>query len=766
MKFRLFAAALLACVLSSSCVETPAEVAVTGVQLSDNEIELIVGQTHNLSVSVLPDNATNKNVKWSSGVPSVATVSDDGIVVAIAMGASTVTVTTEDGGFKASCAVIVKKRVIPVESVSLNHSEFAMDEGGDLYLSASVLPKDATDPTVIWTASPESVLSVNESGKVHAEGPGEGDVTVTTVDGGFKASCHISVIAKTVNAESVTLDKESLELTVGETATLTATVSPENTTNKTIDWRSADTSIATVDQNGTVTAVAPGKVNIRAVCGAVEGICQVTVKAIHATGITVEPQTATLMEGETLQLKATVYPASADQTVEWASNDTKVAKVDANGLVTATGAGKTQIYARSKAFNDVKSYCELTVNQDTSLKGIALSSTIMTIKAGESRTLTVTFTPSYAANKNIKWTSSNNGVAAVSQEGTVTGMSEGEAIITATAEDGGHTASCKVTVSGSSGPVVYYWNNSVCYMNGVPDPRNGAFDAEKFTAQPDAAKGADCVGKTLYTIESYKDHGVSCLYLCKDREPVWKLPDALKHGTISGFCATENYYALLFKNSKSDYSVWKGKYGEDPVEVHITGTFKEFEHPKIAALNDGRIIVAVRITDSFNDRFLARYVINNDNKVDEYNIHPHWSLDPAIAVTESGDDYIFGVDIDSDDVNYYKGYLYKNGEFVSAYDKLRYTCFGAIALHNGDVYTAVYDQEQVQTRVRKGDNVIYTIYDKRFVSPENNRPMYITKSGDVYLAGSYTSEGSALFLNGELLYSGDYRAFECYCIAE
>ena len=365
MKSKLLAALAFAAVILSACNRTPAEVSVTGVSLSDTEIELIAGQTHNLTATVAPDNATNKKVEWKSGVPGVATVDDDGLVIALAMGASTITVTTVDGGFKASCAVIVKKRVIPVESVSLNHSEFAMDEGGDLYLSASVLPKDATDPSVIWTASPESVLSVNESGKVHAEGPGEGDVTVTTVDGGFKASCHITVKAKTVNAESVTLSKDKLELTVGETATLTATVLPENTTDKTIDWRSADTSIATVDQNGTVTAVAPGKVNIRAVCGAKEAICEVSVKAIQATGLTVEPQTATLMEGETIQLKATVYPASADQTVEWASNDTKVAKVDANGLVTATGAGKTQIYARSKAFNNVKSYCELTVHNDT-----------------------------------------------------------------------------------------------------------------------------------------------------------------------------------------------------------------------------------------------------------------------------------------------------------------------------------------------------------------------------------------------------------------
>ena len=110
-------------ILFGACVETPSEVAVTGIELSDKQIELIAGQTHTLTATVLPEDATNKAVQWVSLVPNVASVDDNGLVIAKEMGATTIDVTTADGGFKASCAVIVKMRVIPVVSVTLNYDE-------------------------------------------------------------------------------------------------------------------------------------------------------------------------------------------------------------------------------------------------------------------------------------------------------------------------------------------------------------------------------------------------------------------------------------------------------------------------------------------------------------------------------------------------------------------------------------------------------------------------------------------------------------------
>lgn len=207
MKSRVLALTALAAFIFSACVQTPAEVSVTGISLSEDDIELTEGQTHTLVATVLPENAANKAVEWKSAVPDVATVTGDGIVEALAMGATTITATTQDGGFKASCRVIVKKKLIHVQSVSLNLPSITITEGGSVILGATVLPANADDRSVTWSASPESVVTVEQNGhngNVTAVGPGEGTVTVTTNDGGLQATCKVTVEAATIAVESVT----------------------------------------------------------------------------------------------------------------------------------------------------------------------------------------------------------------------------------------------------------------------------------------------------------------------------------------------------------------------------------------------------------------------------------------------------------------------------------------------------------------------------------------------------------------------------------
>lgn len=768
-------------ILFGACVETPSEVAVTGIELSDKQIELIAGQTHTLTATVLPEDATNKAVQWVSLVPNVASVDDNGLVIAKEMGATTIDVTTADGGFKASCAVIVKMRVIPVESVTLNYDEYSIDEGGSLYLSAKVYPKDATNPNVIWSAEPASVLEVDNIGKVTAVGPGEGDVTVTTEDGGFTASCHITVIAKVINAESVTVAPASLELTEGETAQLTATVLPENTTDKTLEWRSTNSKVATVSDEGLVTAVGEGKATITAYCGAKTGTCEVTVKKVEVTGVTVTPPSITIMEGETHQLTATVSPAEADQTVQWASNDSNVAKVDATGLVTAVKAGSTRIYSRSKAFTDQSGWCDVTVTQDVTLKGISLSSAIMTLMVGESRTLTVTYNPSYASNKNITWSSSSPGVAAVS-DGTVTAFAEGKATITATSEEGGHTATCEVTVSGSAGPMVYYWHGSTCYVNGAPDPRNGMFDKSGLKLYTtSAAKGADVFGKSLYSLERYNEYGRD-IYLCRDREPLRKIPDELRvDGTkeVIAFCAQEGYYAILQQKSRgTQYSVWRGTYDGDPVEIPITGSFKSqygINYLKMRALPDGRIIVSAKITNAYDENFIATYtILPGSESTDETIVcAASYAAEACLDVDEDGNVYLLKIDYPGNgEVGYFTCHLYKNGELVSKLEKTTYRNTAAIACSGGHVYIAVFDQdptdqkEKNELRILKDGELLYAFKGITGIHYQWNRPIRVTPSGDVYVAVHTSLDSSALYKNGELLYSASYWAFNYYCVIE
>ncbi|MCR5326868.1 MAG: Ig-like domain-containing protein [Bacteroidales bacterium] len=781
MKFRILALTALAAFLYGACKQNPAEVAVTGITLSDDDIELIEGQTHTLVATVLPDNATNKAVEWSSAVPSVATITDNGVVEALAMGATTITVTTQDGGYKATCRVIVKKKLIHVQSVSLNLPSITLTEGGSVILGATISPANADDRSVTWSASPESVVTVEQDGHngiVTAVGPGEGTVTVTTNDGGFQASCKVTVEAATINVESVTLDKETLDLKEGETATLTATVLPEDATDKTVSWKSTNPDVATVDGEGNVTAIQAGQASITASSGGKEATCQVTVSKIVVDVVTVNPATLELVEGDVFQLSASVSPAEADHTVEWASLDESVANVGRNdGLVTAVKAGSTKVFARSKAFPEKQAYCEITVNPDNSLKSIELSSAIMTLQVGESRTLTVNYTPSDAANKNVSWTSSNPSVAIVDKDGTVTAFSEGGATITATAEDGGHTATCDVTVSGSAGPMVFYdlfddsVHDYVAYINGAPDPRNGIYNEELFFFSGSHIEGSVYYGGTLYTIERWSEwNSTASFWLCKDRKPFLKLSMLDREMQIRELFIRDDWFAILVAYPGYEkLSVFRVDYSGHSQEIVLgpsTCSFRNIYQPAMACLPDGTLQIVGLIKDAYSTFYLATYSIpaGSQDPGEATLLDKNYYGQPAIASDTNGDVYIMV----NEYINSDSGYdiiLYKNGVRNRVIDNVKTNYDGAIACRNGHVYCAISDVNEQQTKIYRDETVLYTINDKRHIYYNDVRPLKVSASGDVFLA--MRSDDSALYKNGALIYSYTYGwTFYPYCIIE
>ena len=779
MKFRLFAFTALAALLLNACIQTPAEVAVTDVQLSDNDIELIEGQSYTLTATVLPENATNKAVEWSSAVPNVATVTNNGVVEALAMGATTIFATTQDGGYKANCRVIVKQRVISVTSVEIKPTEIGMDEGGSFYLSATVYPTNASDRSVTWSASPSDILEVDNIGKVTALAPGEGDVTVTTNDGGFTASCHVTVDAKIISVESLTVEPESIELLEGETATLVATVLPEDATDKTLSWETSDSAVATVDQDGNIQAVHAGTASINVKCASFQASCSVVVKAIQVDGVTVDPASCTLTEGETIQLSASVSPANADQTVEWASLDDTIASVGRNdGFVTALKAGTTKIYARSKAFPEQQAYCEVTVNPDNSLKSIELSSAIMTLQVGESRKLTVNYTPSYAANKNVSWESSNPSVAVVDKDGTVTAFSEGNTTVTATAEDGGHTATCEVTVSGSAGPMVFYdiWDDSIneCvpYINATPDPRNGIYNDSEFHIYDTHIYAAEFYGGTLYTVEVWiKSYGGWAEYwLCKDRKPFVKfsLPDGNKE--IRELIIRDDWFALLVSYPGHEkLSLFRMDYSGGSEEIVLdpsTCSFRNIYYPAMACLPDGTLQIVALIKDPYFTYYLATYSIPAGSKGpgEATLLDKNYYGYPRIAAASNGDVYILVNDYRGSEIGY-DVILYKNGVRNRVVDNVNLNYPVTVACRNGHVYCAVSDYDNQQTRVYRDETLIYTINDQRLIYYDDVLPMQVSSDGDVYLA--VRSGDAALYKNGSLLYSYACSwAFDPYCIIE
>ncbi len=426
----------------------PQVIAVSSVSLDKTSVSLNVGESVTLAATVKPDNATNKTVSWSSSNASVASVDASGKVSAVAEG--TATITAKAGDKTATCSVTVTKKVVAVESVTLDKSSLELNEGETATLTATVKPDNASDKTVTWSSSKTSVATVDANGKVTAVA--EGNATITAKAGNKSATCSVTVTKNVVAVESITLDKSSLELTEGETATLTATVKPDNATNKTVTWTSSSSSIATVDQNGKITAVSEGTATITAKAGDKTATCSVTVKknTVAVESVTLDKSSLELTEGETATLTATVKPDNAtNKTVTWSSDKTSVATVDANGKVTAVAEGTATITAKA---GDKTATCSVTVKKNViAVESVTLDITSTILNTGETLTLTATVKPDNATNKTVTWSSNNTTIATVDQNGKITAVDGGTATITAKAGD--KEATCTVMVMKTDIPV-------------------------------------------------------------------------------------------------------------------------------------------------------------------------------------------------------------------------------------------------------------------------------------------------------------------------
>ncbi len=447
---------------SAGCTVTveKKQIPVTEVRLSESTVGIVEGSTYKLTATVLPENTTDsKNVSWSSSNSEVATVDANGTVTAKRAGTAVITATSTNGK-TAGCTVTVSRKEIPITEISLDKSSATLTEGETTTLTATVLPENTTyGKSVKWSSSNVAVATVDLMGKVTAKSAGTAIITAIS-ENGKTASCTITVNKKDINITitEVRLNKSTETLTEGETTTLTATVLPENTTDsKSVSWRSSNSEVATVDANGTVTAKRAGTAVITATStnGKTAG-CTVTVsrKEIPITEISLDKSSATLTEGETTTLTATVLPENTtdSKSVSWRSSNSEVATVDANGTVTAKRAGTAVITATST--NGKTAGCTVTVSRkEIPITEISLDKSSATLTEGETTTLTATVLPENTTDsKSVSWRSSNSEVATVDANGTVTAKRAGTAVITATSTNG-KTAGCTVTVSRKEIPI-------------------------------------------------------------------------------------------------------------------------------------------------------------------------------------------------------------------------------------------------------------------------------------------------------------------------
>lgn len=429
------------CVVS---VKSPAQ----HVSLDKTSLKLLEGESGKLTATVYPLNSTQKTLTWVSDHPDVASVDNEGNVTARKAGTATVTVKVAEN-VTAVCKVTVISRVT---GISLSETTVELKPGETHQLTATVLPQNASNVEITWYSDKESVATVSQSGLVTGVGPGETTVHAVTTDGGKMASCLVKVGTP---VRGITLSVSSKTLYVGDPSLdISATLTPANATDKSLEWSSSDPEVASIAPGAALHAVIkplkPGKTTITATTkdGGFTASCEVTVKR-HVSGVSLNKASLTLYVGETESLAATVAPEDAsDKSVVWSSGNSAVASVS-NGKVTANKPGSAVIKVVT---NDLSKEAACTVTVKRHAESVELSQKEIKLYLGENRSLTATVLPSDASDKNVTWSSSNPNVATVSTAGNVVSKSVGTTVITVKTADGGHQASCHVTVLE---PVVY-----------------------------------------------------------------------------------------------------------------------------------------------------------------------------------------------------------------------------------------------------------------------------------------------------------------------
>lgn len=233
--------------------EVPKDVKVTGISLDKNNLELKIGDTYTLTSTITPNNATNKEVEWSSNNSDVATV-ENGKIVAKNKGEAKITVKSKDTGVSATCNVKVVKKVT---EISISESAVNLNVGDESTLNYTIGPDDATNKEVEWISSNSDVVSV-DNGKVIAKKTGTANITVKSKDTGISASCKITVTAR---VESIELQKNSYTVIKGKKLTINPVIKPEYATNKEYTISSDDENIVKIENN-VIVGVNEGKTNV------------------------------------------------------------------------------------------------------------------------------------------------------------------------------------------------------------------------------------------------------------------------------------------------------------------------------------------------------------------------------------------------------------------------------------------------------------------------------------------------------------------------
>lgn len=408
--------------------------------------------TEQLYVAINPSNTANKTVNWTSSNENVATVDANGLVTAKGVGKAVITATSQsNSNVKKTCDVTVAKGLdAPEISVSLTENKDgvvvkwnAVANAEKYILQRAVVDKQKEE---VYSGTGTSYTDKNLEHNTYI-------YYLIAKAGNDEYICDSKIVTSEkivipIRVSNVEIKNTIEDIFVGESTYLSASVTPNNATDTRVDWESSDTSIATVNSNGLVTAVKEGTVVITATSldnTNLKAHVYINCKPVPMTDLILDKVSDTVEPGTEVSLTSTIYPSNATyQTLVWNSSNESVATVSENGVVKAIAQGSAKITVYSLKQPELKAEYDITVK--VNVTKITLNKTTLTLQPGSAETLYATIYPANATNKKFNWISSNPNIADVEASGRVVAFSEGTVTITAISSDGKYTAKCIVYV--------------------------------------------------------------------------------------------------------------------------------------------------------------------------------------------------------------------------------------------------------------------------------------------------------------------------------
>lgn len=417
--------------------------------------QLAVGATAQLTATARDGNAQTllgKTFTWTSSDTTVARVSSSGLVSGVGQGAATISAMTD--GISGNAAVVVGTSSgagQTATTLTVSPATISMTPGASAQLVALARDQNGnviTGAPISWTSGNTAVASVSSAGIVTANAVGNTAVTASL--GNLSANANVSVAASSPpgtpspSVASMSVSPSSVTLAVGGTATVTATPRDANgnpLSGRVITWATANPNVASVSSSGTITGQGPGSTTVTATSEGVSADVGVTVTPAapappSVTSVSVNPGTGSVCVGSSLQMTATPRDATGQpvsgQAVTWAVTPSSVASISQNGLLAALGPGNAHVTATSGA---ASGSADITICPVVASVEVTAPQTVMSLAGSPTVQLTATAKDSQGnvvANQPVTWTITPSNLASITPNGTVTGLSIGDATATAT----------------------------------------------------------------------------------------------------------------------------------------------------------------------------------------------------------------------------------------------------------------------------------------------------------------------------------------------